>query len=76
MSDIIDIIKNKLQDINEILQEDDGGIEFVEFEDDTVSVKLLGACVGCGMRDLTMTTIVKSELVKEDDRIKDVIVVE
>lgn len=49
-----------LEDIKEIIdtlrlyiQQDGGDVEFVSLDNNVVTVKLMGACVGCGMTDVT-----------------------
>ena len=52
--------EEKLKEIKDIvdtlrlyIQQDGGDVEFVDYEGNIVTVKLLGACVGCGMTDVT-----------------------
>lgn len=48
-------IEVALQSIRPYLQKDGGDVEFVELtEDNTVKVKLLGACVTCDMSTMTL----------------------
>lgn len=48
-------IEVALQSIRPYLQKDGGDVEFVELtEDNTVTVKLLGACVDCDMSAMTL----------------------
>ena len=60
MSDKETLEKSIIDAINQIrpaLQNDGGDIEFVKFDEETknVHVKLVGACAGCPMSQLTLT---------------------
>jgi len=44
---------------------DGGNIEFVKFEDGIVYVKLLGACHGCPMMDITLQNAVEESIKNE-----------
>lgn len=70
-------IEEVLNYIRPALQRDGGGIEFVELgEDGIAKVRMLGACVGCPMSDMTMKMFVEAALVDAIDSIKEVIAVE
>ncbi|MBR1937747.1 MAG: NifU family protein [Spirochaetales bacterium] len=45
---------NALNQIKPSLQNDGGDIEFIKMEGNTVYVKLLGACAGCPMSQMTL----------------------
>ncbi len=48
-------IEIALQSIRPYLQKDGGDVEFIELTDDnTVKVKLMGACVNCDMSKMTL----------------------
>ena len=47
-------VKELLDDIRPGIQMDGGDVEFVEIKDDTVFVRLVGACGGCPMAQLTL----------------------
>ena len=51
ISKIKEIIKTK---VRPMLVMDGGNIEFVSFENNVLSVKLLGACHGCPLSSLTL----------------------
>ena len=58
------------------LQADGGDIELVDVEEDgTVKVKLLGACAGCPMSQLTLQMGVERILKKEIPEVKKVVAV-
>ncbi|PTD93625.1 hypothetical protein C9439_06130 [archaeon SCG-AAA382B04] len=44
------------------LQVDGGDLEFVGIEDDKVKIKLKGACAGCPMSQITMSSTVEQHL--------------
>lgn len=43
-----------INDIRPSLQNDGGDIEFIKLEGDTVYVRLVGACAGCPMSQMTL----------------------
>jgi len=58
------IIKEIIDDIRPYLNNDGGDIEFIKYEDNTVFVKLYGACNHCGLQDYTLNDNIL-ELIKE-----------
>ncbi len=58
---IIDTI-NK---IRPYINRDGGDVEFVSFEDGIVTVKMLGACVGCAIVDQTVYYGIEALLMEE-----------
>ena len=66
---IIDVI-NKLRPF---LIGDGGDIEFVKYEDNTVYIKMLGACAGCSLIDYTLKDGVESAIKEEVPSIKKVV---
>lgn len=65
MSDIEkikEVIKTK---IRPILVMDGGNIEFVDYKNNVVSVKLLGSCNGCPLATITLKNTVES-MIKEE----------
>ena len=48
-------VKEAINAIRPALQNDGGDIEFVRMEGNDVYVKLVGACAGCPMSQLTLT---------------------
>lgn len=65
--------ENTIKEIQEVLelirpyiQNDGGDVEFVDFTDDgIVQVRLLGACVGCGLSDITLYNGIEQSLIDE-----------
>lgn len=63
----IEDIKEVIETIRLYIQQDGGDLEFVEYRDNVVTIKLLGACVGCSMTDFTYKDGVESILKDEID---------
>ncbi len=62
----ITLIHEVLEAVRPYIQSDGGDVEFVELTDDgIVSIRLLGACVGCGMADATVSYGIEQALVEE-----------
>ena len=64
--------KNVEERINEVLNrikpylENDGGnLEYIKFEEGIVYVRLLGACAGCSMIDITLKDGIEAMLMDE-----------
>ena len=47
-------IQKVINDIRPSLQADGGDVEFVDFKDGLVQVRLKGACAGCPMSQMTI----------------------
>lgn len=58
-------IKDVLEKTRFILQQDGGDIEFVDFKDGIVYVKMQGACVGCSAINVTLYDGIESILIAE-----------
>lgn len=63
--EIIKLIKKSLAKIRPYLNQDGGDVDFVDFKDGIVYVRLLGACVGCSSSDLTLKNGVEALLLEE-----------
>lgn len=66
---IIDIIN----ELRPFLMYEGGNIEFVDYKDDNVYIKMLGACSNCSMLDLTLKDGIEAALKEEIPSIKEVI---
>lgn len=62
-----DKIKEKLEDIRKMLQNDGGDCELVKIEDKTVYLRLRGACGGCPHAQMTLKQGVEAYLRNEVD---------
>lgn len=58
-------IKTILNKIRPYLQQDGGDVEFVEFKDGIVYVKMLGACIGCSSIDVTVKDGIEALLLED-----------
>ena len=58
-------IKNVIHKLRPYLQRDGGDIEYVDFKDGIVYVRMLGACAGCTMIDDTLKDGVEQILMEE-----------
>ncbi len=64
-------IEEVLDLIRPYLQADGGDVEFIEVTDEgIVKVRLLGACIGCGFADVTMSQAIEESLLEEVPGIK------
>mgnify|MGYP000940578872 CR=1 FL=1 len=61
----VDKIKAVLDKTRPILQQDGGDIEFVDFKDGIVYVRMQGACVGCSAINVTLYDGIESILLAE-----------
>ena len=68
-------IEKALQTIRPALQADGGDIQLVSVEDGIVKVRLVGACSGCPMSQMTMTQGVEKAIKKAVPEVKKVIAV-
>jgi Fe-S cluster biogenesis protein NfuA len=67
-----DKVEKVLAKVRIALQQDGGDIELVSVEDGVVKVRLKGACCGCPMSQVTLSSFVERELKKELPEIKKV----
>lgn len=65
MEEIVVKIKDVLEKVRPYLQRDGGDIEFVDFKDGIVFVRMLGACAGCEALDDTLKDGVEQILMEE-----------
>lgn len=69
----IDNIKNIIKTkIRPVLVMDGGNIEFVDYKNKVVSVKLLGACNGCPLASITLKNTVKTMIRESIPEVEDV----
>ena len=65
MENIEEQIKNVIHKLRPYLQRDGGDIEYVDFKDGIVYVRMLGACAGCTMIDDTLKDGVEQIFMEE-----------
>lgn len=68
----IELIKITLDKVRPFINRDGGDVEFVDFKDGIVYVKMLGACEGCSLIDSTISEGIKIILMEEVPGIIDV----
>ncbi len=66
-------IEIALQEIRPYLEADGGNIKLVEVTNDTVSVQLEGACLGCSVNQMTLKNGVEATIKRHAPQIKQVI---
>ena len=54
-----------LDRIKPYLENDGGNLEYIKFEEGIVYIKLLGACAGCSMIDITLKEGIEAMLIDE-----------
>ena len=52
---------------------DGGDIEYIKYENNIVYVKLIGACAGCSMIDITLKDGIEEMIITEIPEVKEVI---
>lgn len=55
-------IRASLQELRPYLQKDGGDVEFIDYEDGTLTVRLTGACRGCPYSEMTLAAGIKRTL--------------
>jgi len=68
-------VEKALEEIRPTLQADGGDIQLVSVEDGIVKVRLIGACGGCPMSQITMAMSVERTIKKAVPEVKKVIAV-
>jgi Thioredoxin-like proteins and domains len=61
-----------IEKIRPYIQHDGGDVEFVKLEDDIVTVRMLGACIGCLAIDDTLKLGIEAMIIDEVPGIKEV----
>lgn len=63
-------IQNLINQVRPLLQQDGGDVEFIDFVNGVVTVRLIGACSGCPMSQITLKDGIEKLLKKEIPEIK------
>ena len=66
-------VENALDEIRPFLESDGGNISLISIEDNIVTVKLEGACVGCNVNQMTLKNGVEATIKKHAPQIESVI---
>lgn len=67
-----DLIMDVIEKIRPFLISDGGNIEFKDYKDDIVYIKLTGACSNCSLIDLTLKDGIESAIKEMVPSVKDV----
>jgi Fe-S cluster biogenesis protein NfuA len=68
-------VEEAIGKIRPFLQQDGGDIEFVEYADGVVKVKLTGACGSCPMSMMTLKMGVEKAIKQEIPEVKEVVAI-
>ncbi len=68
-----DKVEEILDKIRPQLEADGGGVELIDVNDGVVTVKLIGACSGCAMRNMTLTNGIERILKEHVPEVKEVV---
>ncbi|APQ16975.1 NifU family protein [Maribacter hydrothermalis] len=66
-------VEKALEEIRPFLQSDGGDISLISIEDESVTVRLEGACVGCSVNQMTLKSGVEMTIKKYAPQIQNVI---
>ncbi len=66
-------IKEVIESIRPYLIGDGGDVEFIKYENNTVYIKMTGACANCSIIDLTLKDGIESTIIEEVPEVKEVI---
>ncbi|APA63920.1 MAG: NifU family protein [Maribacter dokdonensis] len=69
-------VEKALEEIRPFLQSDGGDISLISIEEETVTVRLEGACVGCSVNQMTLKSGVEMTIKKYAPQIQNVINIE
>ena len=64
------------QEIRPAVQSDGGDVEFIDFKDGVVTLKMSGACVGCVMSSYTLKLGIENRLQQYFPEINEVIAID
>jgi Fe-S cluster biogenesis protein NfuA len=68
-----ELVEKALDKIRPALMADGGNVELVDVEDGVVKVRLMGACGGCPMSQMTLKMGIERVLKQEIPEIKEVV---
>ncbi len=66
-------VEKALEEIRPFLQSDGGDISLISIEEETVTVRLEGACVGCSVNQMTLKSGVEMTIKKYVPQIEEVV---
>ncbi len=65
-------IAESLEELRPYLQRDGGDVEFVDYEDGLLKVRLVGTCRGCPYSQMTLSEGIKRNLQKKFPEIQEI----
>ena len=65
-------IKNIIEELKPFLISDGGTLEFIDYKDGIVYVKLGGACENCSLLDITLKDGIEQMIMNEIEEVKEV----
>ncbi len=68
-----DKVEEVLDKVRPVLERDGGNVELIGVENGTVKVKLVGACAGCPLSQLTLKNGIERILKQEIPEVKEVV---
>lgn len=71
-NEIVLKIKNVINKVNPFIISDGGNLEFIDYKDNIVYVKLSGACAECSMLDVTLKDGIEQLIINEIPEVKEV----
>ncbi|MDI9540141.1 MAG: NifU family protein [Bacillota bacterium] len=71
--DTIEKIKTIINLIKPYIIADGGDLQFVDYLDGIVYIRMLGTCAGCPMRRITFNNTIKANIMDQVDEVKDVV---
>jgi Fe-S cluster biogenesis protein NfuA len=63
--EIIKEVKKVIKKLRPYLNQDGGDLDYVDFKDGIVYIKLLGACVGCSSSDDTIKNAIETMMLED-----------
>jgi Fe-S cluster biogenesis protein NfuA len=63
--EIVKQVKKVIHKLRPYLNQDGGDLDFVDFKDGIVYIKLLGACIGCSSSDDTIKNSIEVMMLEE-----------
>ena len=72
-SNLKEKVENALEEIRPFLKNDGGDISIIEIKNNTVKVRLEGACTSCSVNQMTLKTGVEMTIKKHAPEIQNVV---
>ena len=73
VAELRETVEIALQEIRPYLEADGGNVSIVDVTEDTVSIQLDGACLGCAVNQMTLKNGVEATIKRHAPQIKKVI---